>query len=106
MYNDGGVSAIEREIMVSISEQLKKAIRAYGTVYAVARDSGVSCPVLQRFVAGQRDVYLATADRLCVFFGMHLTQPTAKRPKANGRKTPKRSGPKRAAKKSEKGKRK
>ncbi|MBU4270924.1 MAG: helix-turn-helix domain-containing protein [Planctomycetes bacterium] len=82
------------ETMMSISEQLKEAIRAYGTLYAVAKDSGVPYSVLQRFEAGQRDVYLATADRLCEFFGMRLTQPTAKR-----------AGQKRAATKG-KGKRK
>ncbi len=73
-----------------ISKQLKEAIRAYGTVYAVARDSGVPHSILQRFLAGQRGMYLETADRLCEFFGMHLTRPTVKRPKLNGRKTPTR----------------
>ena len=75
---------------MTISEQLRKAIQGYGSVYAVARDSGVSQAVLQRFVTEKRDLYLATVDVLCEFFGMHLTQPTAKRPKANGRKMPKR----------------
>ena len=65
---------------MSITEQLKEAIRNYGSQYAVARDSGVSQPSIQRFMVGERDLYLATADKLCEFFGMHLTRPKRKRP--------------------------
>ena len=71
---------------MAISDQLRAAIRAYGTLYAVSRDSGVSYAVLQRFMADERDIYLATADVLCDFFGMHLTQPKVKKPKPNGRR--------------------
>ncbi len=60
---------------MSITEQLQEAIRNYGSVYAVARDSGVTQPSLQRFMADERDLYLATVDRLCEFFGMRLTRP-------------------------------
>jgi hypothetical protein len=52
----------------------------------VSRDSGVSYAVLQRFMADKRDIYLATADTLCEFFSMHLTQPKVKKPKPNGRR--------------------
>jgi len=69
---------------MAVSEQLREAIQNYGSVYAVARDSGVSQSALQRFVTEERDLYLATADRLCEFFGMHLTRPKSTR--ANGRK--------------------
>ena len=64
-----------------ISEQLRQAIRNYGSIYAVSRDSGVSQPALQRFVTQQRDMYLATADRLCEFFEMRLTRPKRRKPK-------------------------
>ncbi len=60
---------------MSISDQLREAIRKYGSLYAVARDSGVSESSLQRFMTHQRDIYLETADRLCELFGMHLTRP-------------------------------
>jgi len=66
---------------MSIIEQLQEAIEGYGSVYAVARDSGVSQSCIQRFMVGERDLLLATADRLCEFFGMHLTRPTTKPPK-------------------------
>ena len=58
-----------------VSDQLRTAIGAYGSVYAVARDSGVSQAVLHRFVREERDIYLATVDQLCDFFGMKLTRP-------------------------------
>jgi DNA-binding phage protein len=70
---------------MSLSDQLRKAIRDYGSVYAVARDSGVSQSVLQRFVTEERDLYLKTADRLIEFFGMRISEPT-RRP-AGGRAT-------------------
>ena len=65
---------------MTISEQLRRAIRNYGSVYAVARDSGVSQSALQRFVTEERDLYLSTVDRLCEFFRMRLTRPTTKLP--------------------------
>jgi transcriptional regulator with XRE-family HTH domain len=66
---------------MSISKQLKQAIRAYPSVYRLAKDTGISQPVLSRFVRGDRDLHLATVDRLCDFFGMRLTKPTRKPPK-------------------------
>ncbi len=59
---------------------LREAIRAYGSVYAVTRDSGISQTVLNRFLRGDRDLYLETAGRLADFFGMNLTRPTRKPP--------------------------
>ena len=64
---------------MSLSEQLREAIRSYGSVYAVARDSGVSQSALQRFVTEERDVYLETADRLAEFFDLELKPRTKQR---------------------------
>lgn len=55
-----------------ISEVLRKAIANYGTLYQVAKDSGISWSVLQRFQTGRRDLRLATADRLAQFLGLEL----------------------------------
>ena len=63
---------------MGISDQLREAIRAYGSVYRLAKDSGVPQPVVNRFVTGERDLKLATADRLTEFLGMKLTQPRRK----------------------------
>ncbi len=60
---------------MSITDQLQAAIQNYGSLYAVARDSGVSYSSLQRFMTHQRDIYLETVDRLCELFEMHLTRP-------------------------------
>ena len=70
---------------MSLSDQLRQAIEAYGSVYAVARDSGVSQSALQRFVTEERDLYLKTAERLIEFFGMRVSQPA--KPQAGGRAT-------------------
>lgn len=76
---------------MSLTDQLRKAIRDYGSVYAVTRDSGVSQSVLQRFVTEERDLYLTTVDRLVEFFGMRISEPT-RRP-AGGKAVKAKAGP-------------
>ena len=66
---------------MTLTDQLKEVIRDYGTVYRVAKDSGVPQPVVQRFVTDQRGISLATADRLAEFFGLELRPIRAKRSK-------------------------
>lgn len=63
---------------MAISDQLKEAVEQYGSVYRVAKDSGVPQPTLQRFMAGQSGLSMPHIDRLCDFFGMRLTKPTRK----------------------------
>ena len=65
---------------MSVSDQLRQAMRQYGTVYAVYRDSGIDQAVLRRFAARQRGLSIETIDRLCAFFGMKLSKPTRTRP--------------------------
>jgi len=64
---------------MSVSDQLRKAIRAYGTVYRLAQDSGIAQPVINRFVNGDRDLKLATVDRLAKHLGLELR--SKRRPK-------------------------
>ncbi len=54
------------------SEALRQAIRAYGSERQVARDAGVPQPVVNRFVTGKRDLYLATVDKLAARLGLEL----------------------------------
>ncbi|MFC1596572.1 helix-turn-helix domain-containing protein [Planctomycetota bacterium] len=61
-----------------ISDQLRQAVQAYGSVYRVAKDSSVPQPTLQRFITGQSELSLPHVDRLCKFFGMKLTRPKQK----------------------------
>jgi predicted transcriptional regulator len=72
--SDGGEypGLLQGDFTMTISERLREAIRKYDSVYAVARDSGVSQSVLQRFVTGRRDLRLSTADRLARFFRLEL----------------------------------
>ncbi|MBC7853997.1 MAG: helix-turn-helix transcriptional regulator [Pirellulaceae bacterium] len=66
-----------------ISDQLKVAIRSSGlSLNQLAKNSGISRPVLSRFVESNpdshRDIRLeATADKLAAYFGLEL-QPEKK----------------------------
>lgn len=44
------------------------------TLFAVARDSGVPLSCLTRFVAGERDLRLATVDQLADVLGLKLVE--------------------------------
>jgi len=62
---------------MSLADQLRKAVTDSGlSVYRIAKDSGVSQAVLQRFIAGDRDnIRIDTADKLAKYFKMRLTPP-------------------------------
>ncbi len=53
-----------------MADQLRKAIRKSGN--AIAVEAGVPQPVLHRFVSGERDLTLATAQKLADYFGFEL----------------------------------
>ena len=58
---------------LTMAEQLKKAIRHSGkTVNAIAVESGIPQPVLHRFVKGDRDLTLTTAEKLLRYFKLEL----------------------------------
>ncbi|HTU90838.1 MAG TPA: helix-turn-helix transcriptional regulator [Gemmataceae bacterium] len=58
----------------TLENAIKRAIVATGmSVNAVALKSGVSQPILQRFLAGKRGITLHTADRLCAYLKLELT---------------------------------
>jgi plasmid maintenance system antidote protein VapI len=57
----------------TLAETLRKAIEESGeTVAALARGSGIPQPVLHRFVSGERDLTLRTADKLLDYFDLEL----------------------------------
>ncbi|MGE0609911.1 MAG: helix-turn-helix domain-containing protein [Pirellulales bacterium] len=65
----------------SIDEQLRQAILNAGeSVYAVAQGSGVSHPVLYRFLAKERDLRLESAAKLCQYLGLELA-PIVRKPR-------------------------
>jgi transcriptional regulator with XRE-family HTH domain len=57
----------------TIVDQLRKAIADSGeTEYAIAKGSGVSQSVVNRFVHGERSISLETAAKLCSYLNLDL----------------------------------
>src|ERR1700730_19078706 len=57
----------------SIRELLKQAIRASGrSVAEISMDAGVSQIVVSRFLSGDSDIHVATADKLAEALGLKL----------------------------------
>lgn len=56
----------------TFADQIRAAAKRYGTPYALARDSGVNSAVVGRFLKGERDVTLTTAEKLCRALGLEL----------------------------------
>jgi hypothetical protein len=60
-------------ISPSIAESLKQAIRVSGrSVYQVSKDSGIAQIVIARFLSGERDIRMATADKLARALNLQL----------------------------------
>ncbi len=58
----------------SIAESLKQAISASDrSVYQIAKESGISQIVITRFLSGERDIRMATADKLARVLHLQLT---------------------------------
>jgi DNA-binding phage protein len=56
-----------------ISEALREAIKASSkSVYQICKDAGISQIVVSRFLSGERDIRLATADRLAKSLGISI----------------------------------
>jgi transcriptional regulator with XRE-family HTH domain len=67
--------------MASIADELRRAIERSGkSRYRIAQESGVAEAVLSRFVHGERDLRLDTADKLCAALGLRVViEPKGKR---------------------------
>lgn len=56
-----------------LSAALKDAIRASDkSMYQIAQDAGVSQIVISRFMSGERDIRMATADKLADVLGLKV----------------------------------
>jgi len=76
-----------QEASVSFPETIRRGIRAVGrSSYAIAAVTGVSQPVLSRFLSGKRSITLETAEKLCRFLGWGLCPP--QRANADSQPTP------------------
>src|SRR6266404_5122626 len=58
-----------------LSQALKEALRASDkSMYQIAQDAGVAQIVVSRFVSGERDIRMATADKLAEALGLKLAK--------------------------------
>ncbi len=63
----------EEPIPNSLSDALKRAIQeSEMTVYQIAREAHVSQIIISRFLSGERDIRMATADKLANALGLKL----------------------------------
>jgi hypothetical protein len=59
----------------TLSEQLRTSIRDSGlSCYEIAKQAGTTPAVVGRFLKGERDLRLATVDRLATVLKLELTQ--------------------------------
>jgi len=64
---------IRTPLSTSLTSALKKALKqCRKSRYQIAKESGISPILLSRFLSGQRDIRLATADRLASVLGLKL----------------------------------
>jgi hypothetical protein len=60
---------------MTLSERLRKAVlTSKQTRYAIAIGSGVDHAVLRRFMRGERDIKLKTAESLAEYLGLELVK--------------------------------
>ena len=58
----------------TLSELLRRSIRDSGqTAEEISKRAGVSPIVIARFMSGERDIHMATADRLARSLGLEVT---------------------------------
>ena len=59
----------------TLSETLRQAIvNSELSQYRIAKESGVGAGILSRFVNGERELKLDTADKICKVLGLSLTK--------------------------------
>ena len=70
-----------------LSVRLKAAVEDSGlSLFAISKRAGLNHSILERFVKGQRDLKLASADKLAAALGLRLVEPVrqARRPRSAG----------------------
>jgi transcriptional regulator with XRE-family HTH domain len=64
---------LTHEQFATVEEQLRAALQQTGlSHHELARRSGVSQPVLSRFIRGERTLTLPVVNKLCEMLGLHL----------------------------------
>ena len=73
--------------MGTIAEQLKQAIERSGkSRYRISNESGIAQAVLSRFVNGERDLKLETADKLIAALGLQVVLESKPQKKLKGKR--------------------
>ena len=58
-----------------LTAALKAAIKADDrTLYKIAQEAGINLSMLLRFVEGDRDLQLSTAEKVCEVLGLELVK--------------------------------
>ena len=58
----------------TLERHLRDAVTESGlSQYRIAKDTGISQPVVTRFANGTRSISIDTADRLMEYFGLEIT---------------------------------
>jgi hypothetical protein len=71
---------VTKPVPKSIADSLKRAIRESGrSVCQISKDSGIAEIVIARFLSGERDIRMATADKLARALHMQLTSTSLHR---------------------------
>ncbi len=66
---------VARETKHTLSCQLREVIESRGlTAYALGKEAEVDPTVIGRFLSGERDLRLATADRLALALSLRLVE--------------------------------
>ena len=66
--------------MGTMSQALRaEIIRSKKTRYAIAVGAGIDHAVLRRFLNGERDITLRTAEKLAIFLGLGLVRKNIKK---------------------------
>ncbi|XZE17733.1 helix-turn-helix domain-containing protein [Pirellulaceae bacterium SH449] len=64
-------------VVGGISDALRRAIQSSPkSIYQICKEAGISQIVVSRFLSGERDIRLATADRLAKALGIEVARHT------------------------------
>ena len=57
----------------TLSETLKAEIQNSGkSIYQLAKETGLTIPIISRFISDERDIRLATADKIAAILKLEL----------------------------------
>ncbi len=68
-------SMVKQQVDTMTADQIRQFVTDSGlSYYRIAKESGVPQPVVSRFMSGQQDILLGTAEKLAAFLGLRLVK--------------------------------